>query len=51
MVSESVRFCKASIIYDNSKAVRELDYKETPIRETLKKAINWYMKNGYVKNA
>jgi dihydroflavonol-4-reductase len=49
--SEGIKFCRLSIKFDNSKAVKELDYKSTPIKETLTKAVNWYRENGYIKNA
>lgn len=51
MPSEGVKFCRMSITLDNSKAVRELGFTTTPIRETLAKAVNWYRENGYIKNA
>ncbi len=47
--SEGVKFCKMSIRFDNSKAVRELNYTSTPIEETLSKAVEWYRKNAYVE--
>lgn len=47
---EGLRFCKMSIKFDNRKAVEELGYTTTPIRETLAKAVNWYRENGYIKN-
>lgn len=34
--------------YDCSKAINELGLPQTPIRETLEKAINWFKENGYV---
>lgn len=49
MPTEGVRFCKMSIVYDNSKAVRELGYQSTPIEETFTKAVNWYRRNAYVQ--
>ncbi len=51
MPSEGTKFCRMSLKFDNSKAVRELGYKQTPFKETLTKAVNWYKENGYVKNA
>ena len=47
--TEGVKFCKMSTVYDHSKAVRELGYTETPLEETLKKAVSWYRKNAYVE--
>ncbi len=49
MPTEGVRFCKTTGFYDNSKAVRELGYQPTPLERTLKKAVDWYRKNGYVE--
>lgn len=49
--TEGLRFCRMSIRFDNSKAVKELGYTTTPIIQTLTKAVNWYKENGYVKNA
>jgi len=49
MPTEGVKFCKNSIHYDNSKAVNELGYSPTPIKETLGKAVSWYRKNGYIQ--
>lgn len=46
---EGVKFSRMSIAFDNSKAVRELGYTETPFEETLKKAVSWYRKNAYIE--
>lgn len=51
MPSEGLKFCRTSTKLDNSDAVKELNYTTTPVKETLTKAINWYTKNGYIKNA
>ncbi|MDP2943753.1 MAG: NAD-dependent epimerase/dehydratase family protein [Candidatus Omnitrophota bacterium] len=51
MPSEGIKFCNASVKFDNSKAVKELGYTTIPFKETLTKAVNWYRENGYVKNA
>jgi len=51
MPSEGIKFCRLSIKFDSSKAMKELGYTTTPIRETLTKAVNWYRENGYIKNA
>lgn len=47
--SEGVKFCRSFLRCDNSKAVRELGYRATPIAETLEKAVRWYRDHGYVK--
>lgn len=49
MPAEGIKFCKRSVTLNNSKAVRELGYTETPIEETLKKAVSWYRKNAFVE--
>jgi dihydroflavonol-4-reductase len=35
--------------FDCSKAVKELGFLQTPIRNTIEKAVNWFRENGYVK--
>ena len=47
--SEGMKFCHSFLRCDNSKAVRELDYRTTPIEQTLEKAVRWYRDHGYVK--
>ncbi len=49
MSTEAVKFCRISTVYDNSKAVSQLGYISTAIKDTLTKAVNWYLQNGYVK--
>ena len=34
--------------YDSSKAVKELGMPQTPIRNTIEKAIDWFRENGYI---
>ncbi len=48
--SEGLKFCRNFVTYDNKRAVKELGYMPTPIEETLRKAVNWYRNNGYIKN-
>jgi dihydroflavonol-4-reductase len=50
MSTEAVKFCRTSTVYSNSKAVSELGLVSTPIKDTLLKAVNWYLENGYVKH-
>lgn len=47
--SEGLNFCRTFLRCDNTKAVRELGYRETPIEKTLEKALKWYRDHGYVK--
>jgi dihydroflavonol-4-reductase len=35
--------------WDSSKAIRELGLPQTPVRESLKKAIDWFRENGYLR--
>jgi len=48
--SKGLNFCRTLLRCDNSKAVRELGYRETPIEKTLEKAVKWYRDHGYVKH-
>lgn len=47
--SEGVQYCRSFLRCDNSKAVRELGYRTTPIEKTLEKAVRWYRDYGYAK--
>lgn len=51
MPTEGLKFCRMQLALNNKKAVEELGYTPTVLRETLTKAVNWYRNNGYVKNA
>ena len=44
-----VRLGKMGEHFDCSKAVNELGLKQTPIKKTIEKAINWFRENGYIK--
>jgi dihydroflavonol-4-reductase len=44
-----VRLGKMGEHFDCSKAVNELGLKQTPIKITIEKAINWFRENGYIK--
>ena len=44
-----VRMGSKYAYYDCSKAVNELGLPQTPIRETVEKAVKWFQENGYVK--
>jgi len=37
-----------AIYFDPSKAVRELGFPQTPARDALAKAVEWFRENGYV---
>jgi len=46
-----VRISSKYFFVDCSKAIKELDMPQTPIRNTIEKAVNWFRENGYVKAA
>ncbi|MGH9052349.1 MAG: NAD-dependent epimerase/dehydratase family protein [Acidimicrobiia bacterium] len=46
---EMVRTLLHGHTYDGSRATRELGLTYTPVRETLRRAIAWYVENGYVR--
>jgi len=46
-----VKLSKKKMFFDPSKAVRELGLPQTPVREALRKAVQWFEENGYVKGA
>jgi dihydroflavonol-4-reductase len=46
---EKVRLSRRCEFFDPGKAVRELGLPRTPAREALRKAVEWYIANGYVE--
>jgi len=44
-----VKLSKKKMFFDPSKAVRELGLPQTPVREALRKAVQWFEENGYVR--
>jgi len=44
---ETARLSRLHEYFDSSKAVRELGLPQTPAREALRKAVEWYRANGY----
>ena len=44
-----VRLGKMGEHFDCSKAVNELGLKQTPIKKTIEKAIDWFRENGHIK--
>lgn len=46
---EAVQLGKRRMFFNPAKAVRELGLPQTPVREALRKAVDWYLQNGYVK--
>jgi dihydroflavonol-4-reductase len=44
-----VRMAKYKMYFDPSKAIRELGLPQTPPRQALADAVEWFRANGYVK--
>jgi len=49
VTASEVRIGKSQEWYDCSKAVKELGLPQTPIRQSIEKALNWFKENGYIK--
>lgn len=49
VTASEVRIGRMREWYDCSKAVNELGLPQTPIEETIQKALNWFRENGYLK--
>jgi len=50
MTPETIRMSSHYMYFDPSKAVRELGFPQTPARDALTKAVEWFRVNGYVKS-
>ncbi|MEW5869918.1 MAG: hopanoid-associated sugar epimerase [Chloroflexota bacterium] len=46
---DAVRASRKPEYFSSAKAVRELGFPQTPAREALRKAVEWYRQNGYVR--
>ncbi|WP_416670623.1 hopanoid-associated sugar epimerase [Egbenema bharatensis] len=46
---DGVRMSMQYMYYDPSKAVRELGLPQTPIKESLRQAVNWFVERGYAE--
>jgi dihydroflavonol-4-reductase len=46
---DGVRMAQQVMYYDSAKAIRELGLPQTPIRQVLQTAIDWFTSQGYVK--
>jgi dihydroflavonol-4-reductase len=46
---EAVQLGKKMMFFNPAKAIRELGLPQTPVRVALRKAVDWYLTNGYVK--
>lgn len=44
-----VKLSKKKMFFEATKAVRDLGLPQTPAREALRKAVVWFVENGYVK--
>lgn len=44
-----VKLSRKRMFFDSSKAVRVLGLPQTPVREALRKAVQWFRENGYVR--
>ncbi|MEA5079170.1 MAG: NAD-dependent epimerase/dehydratase family protein [Anaerolineaceae bacterium] len=49
VTASEVRIGRMREWYDCSKAINELGLPQTPIEETIQKALNWFKENGYLK--
>lgn len=45
---EAVQLAKYHMFFDSGKAKRELDLPQNSVRQALKKAVQWYLDQGYV---
>ena len=45
---EGVRMSRELMFADSTKAERELDYRPTPVRGAIERAVTWYRTNGYL---
>lgn len=50
VTASEVRIGRMTEWYDCSKAVHELGLPQTPIDTTIRKALNWFRENGYLRN-
>ena len=48
MTPETIRMSSHYMYFDPGKAVRELGFPQTPARDALAKAVEWFRDNGYV---
>jgi len=49
MTPEAIRMSRHYMFFDPGKAVKELGLPQTPAREALRKAVEWFRKSGFVK--
>jgi dihydroflavonol-4-reductase len=46
---ESARLARHKMYFSSARAVRELNLPQTPVEESLKRAVAWFRNNGYAK--
>ena len=44
-----VQMAAKYMYFDSSKAIKELNIPQTPVREALRRAVEWFRTNGYIK--
>jgi dihydroflavonol-4-reductase len=49
LTPDTARMARHRMFYDPGKAVRELGLPQTPVREALRRAVDWFQENGYVR--
>lgn len=49
MTPATIRMSRHHMFFDPKKAVTELDLPQTPAKEALRKAVDWFTSQGYVK--
>ncbi|GAB4311932.1 MAG: NAD-dependent epimerase/dehydratase family protein [Candidatus Bipolaricaulota bacterium] len=49
LTPDTARMARHRMFYDPGKAVRELGLPQTPAREALRRAVEWFRGNGYVR--
>ena len=50
MTPETIRMSSHYMYFDPGKAIRELGFPQTPARDALAKAVEWFRENGYVRS-
>lgn len=51
ITSESARITPMTVYYSSEKAIRELGYKISPFRDTIRLTYEWYLANGYIRSS
>lgn len=46
---EAVKMARHLMFFDSSRAVRELGFRPTPVRDAVREAVDWFLTNHYVK--